>query len=207
MKKFGILASLALCVTIGGVYAAWNYAEEDVSAGYGVSLLGITGVEGQTTKGSIKVEGTNVALKVDDTADGVVHNTKLTYNADGYFTVTFTANASASEDVRANGIDLQWRVGLATTANVEHDYTQVMFNDQQIFDEIISGATPITEAGVRDDTHGDGTVSFTYTIDMDDVYSKIDLAEIILDTEAMHNEYSEIINDYVIHLHVEEANA
>jgi len=41
-KKLGLLATLAMCVTVGGVYAAWNYAGESADPGWGEKNLSIT---------------------------------------------------------------------------------------------------------------------------------------------------------------------
>ena len=53
--------------------------------------------------------------------------------------------------------------------------------------------------------NSDKTVTFTYTVDMEEIRPMIELNAIVLDSEAMHNAYSEKINDYVIHFHVSEA--
>ncbi len=211
MKKLTVLASLALAVTIGGVYAAWNYAEEGVTAAYATGTVGITGVEGKTTKGALSASGTNLAIKVDDVVNDKQHITELTFNADGFFTVTFTPNSNATEDIKTNGIDLEWYVTLADTSNqivkdvssVKFDYgTEDTTDDKAIYTSIDSSKTKIARG---DDDENDGNESvFTYKVSLGDVMKKVKLAEIKLETETMHNAYSKILNQYILQFHVGE---
>ncbi len=207
MKKLTVLASLALAVTIGGVYAAWNYAEEGVTAAYATGTVGITGVEGKTAKGALSASGTNLAIKVDDVAtDTYQHTTVMTYNEAGYFTVTFTPNSNATEDIKTNGIDLEWYVTLADTSNQVVDYTPVTFdydgdgNGEQIYSNINSGKTTIEREHFESNTNG----VFTYKVPLATVMGKVTLKGIVLETEAMHNAYSKILNQYVLQFHVGE---
>ena len=85
MKKLGLLATLAMCVTIGGVYATWNYA--DTTANLSVdqqAVAGLTGM-GTTTGESLKIKnGSNsLAFKIDDSngdhkADKIEANGSIT---------------------------------------------------------------------------------------------------------------------------------
>ena len=232
MKKLSVLAALALCVTVGGVYAAWNYAEQGVSTVYAVGTVGITGVEGKTSKGTLKATGNNLAIKVDDIAeDNVLHQTKLTYNTEGYFTVTFTADANATADIKKDGIPLVWYVGLANTSNESVKVEEAKFTydkngdgdyadtdkgdvDAAIYTSINSDPVLITDDNLvwpdeetkqtKGVTNPNGTVTFTYEIAIKDVMDKVELNQIILETEAMHNAYSKQINSYVLHFHVGE---
>lgn len=238
MKKLSVLAALALCVTVGGVYAAWNYAEQGVSTVYAVGTVGITGVEGKTSKGTLKAVGNNLAIKVDDvpiddeeTQTNVLHQTALTYNTEGYFTVTFTADANATADIKKDGIPLVWYVGLANTSNESVSYADAKFTydkngdgdyadvgdvDAPIYTSINSDPVLITDANLvwpdeskqnKGVTNPNGTVTFTYKIEIEDVMGKVELNQIILETEAMHNAYSKQINSYVLHFHVGEKTA
>lgn len=236
MKKMSILASLALCVTIGGVYAAWNYADKNVSTTYAAMGVSVTGITSQSEKGVLQAVGTNVALQIDDVPNAKTHTTEFVYDANGYFTVTFTANANAPVEVLKDGIDLKWHVGLATTANVAKDYTTVKYDNQIIYtvnpqavaiskvdaetwtntngntiEEIIDGETVVGVKYKKGDVvvesreeKADGTVVFTYRVALAEVMKKITLTEIVLDTQAAHDEYSQIVNQYLFHFHVAE---
>lgn len=242
MKKMSILASLALCVTIGGVYAAWNYADKNVSTTYAAMGVSVTGITSQSEKGVLKAVGTNVALQIDDIVNTKPHTTEFVYDANGYFTVTFTANANAPETVLEQGIDLKWYVGLATTANAPKEdedvvYTYGEYNNEQIYSVASDEEVQIdkVDADTWEDTDGntieeikdgetvvgvkykkgdvvvesreekaDGTVVFTYRVALTDVMQKITLSEIVLDTQAAHDAYSEIVSAYQFHFHVAE---
>ena len=224
MKKMGILASLALCVTIGGVYAAWQFAETDVSSAYANVAVSLASKTDKTTKGSLDIKSVNTGLKIDDPADdNKKHTTVLTYTEGGKFVITFVANANAPDDVLEKGIDLQWKVGLATSANVAvEDVSSVKFKYdidgdgeieeggenqvdeiQEIFTSIDSEPVDITNPPSKA-VDGNGVVTFTYEVDIETVWNKIKLASIVLDKEAMYNEYSRVLGEYTLHFHVSE---
>ena len=243
MKKIGILASLALCVTIGGVYAAWVYADQEVKTSYATMGVTVTGVTGSSQKGVLGAVGTNVSLTIDDVDNAKQHITELVYDPNGYFTVTFTANANAPQDVLKNGIALEWYLGLATTANVavenvstvtyndmgvdkaiyelekDHVAIQRLHSDDWAVDTEKDGITKKTiENGVQYVNANDvvvesrvekpnGTVVFTYRVEVQDVVQKITLTEILLDTQEKHNAYSAEVNKYLFHFHVAEVVA
>ena len=207
MKKMSILASLALCVTIGGVYAAWNYADKNVSTTYASMGVTVTGVTSQSEKGTLAAVGSNVALQIDDVANEKPHTTEFVYDPNGYFTITFTAYANAPASVLNDGIDLEWYVGLAATAGDEpvEDFTQIKYNGQQIYD-IDSDPVAIPDAALQSrEEKSDGTVVFTYKVSLVDVMEKIQLTEIVLETKAAHDAYSGIAEAYKFHFHVVEA--
>lgn len=64
-KKLGLLATLAMCVTVGGVYAAWNYAGESADPGWGEKNLSITQATFNGKSGSFSVTAPST-LKIDD---------------------------------------------------------------------------------------------------------------------------------------------
>ena len=223
MKKMGILASLALCVTIGGVYAAWQFAETDVSSAYANVAVSLASKADATAKGSLEITSVNTGLKIDDPADADKHTTVLTYTEGGKFVITFIANANAPDEVLKNGIDLQWKVGLATSANVAvEDVSSVKFKYdidgdgqieeggenqvdeiQEIFTNIDSTLIDVGSYETRNENEN-GTVTFTYEVDIETVWGKIGLAKIVLDKEAMYNEYSRVLGEYTLHFHVSE---
>ena len=102
MKKLGLLAGLALCVTVGGVYATWNYA--DTSANLSVDQQAVAGLTGMgTTEGEalkIKDGSNSLAFKIDDAngdhvADNIVTSGSITVIYDVADTNNETANTFA----------------------------------------------------------------------------------------------------------------
>lgn len=66
MKKLGLLATLAMCVTIGGVYATWNYADTQASLSADqVVQAGLTGT-GTVDGEALKIDSNTLEFKIDD---------------------------------------------------------------------------------------------------------------------------------------------
>lgn len=106
MKKFSLLIALVLLVTIGGVYATWNYAQGDVVATQGFVLPKMETVITEGSKGTISVDTSGLTIKVDDSAtDSVTHKPVLVM--DGEIVITFTAATGADDSVVQNGIKMQ----------------------------------------------------------------------------------------------------
>lgn len=99
MKKLSLLVALILCVTIGGVYATWLYAEAPMdTATHEFKNLGITDVDTNAKSGKIAVTDTLI-LKIDDN-DG---NHKPGWDEDvtdlngGNLQIVFTPNSGAGD--------------------------------------------------------------------------------------------------------------
>ena len=209
-KKLSMLAALALCTTIGGVYATWVYSTNSIPSGYGVANLGITGVDYVGNAGSISVVGTNTDIKIDDPTNGVDFLTKMTYNVAGFFTVTFTPSDTATEAVK-DGMNIQWYVGLSNgTAPMAVNSFTYQFKEEtplQIFSSINSTPVVVQQANMTPvDTDDADTLPnyYTFTISMQDVVSKITLNETIkLSSEERYQAYLLALQKGYIHVHAE----
>ncbi len=219
-KKLSMLAALALCTTIGGVYATWVYSTNSIPSGYGVANLGIAGVDYVGNAGSISVVGTNTEIKIDDPTNGSDHLTKMTYNPEGFFTVTFTPSATAGETVK-DGMDIKWHVGLSngtepmSVANFTYEFKEE--TALQIFTSIDSTPVEVKQTDYVLDANGDptdvhvitvvekdGVKSYTFTISMKDVASKLVLNETIkLQSEDRYKAYLTALQKGYIHVHAE----
>lgn len=200
--------ALALCTTVGGVYAAWVYSTDSIPSGYGVSNLGITGVDYVGNAGSISVVGTNTEIKIDDPTNGVAYLTKMTFDDQGYFTVTFTPSETAAESVK-DGMDVKWYVGLSDGKNpmsVDNFlYTFEEETPQKIFTTIDSEKVLVEQAHMTSvDSDDDGIVDYyTFTIPMTAVVGKLALAEIELKSEDRYTAYLTALKNGYIHVHAE----
>lgn len=74
MKKLTLLIALALCITVGGVYAAWSYAESTAVASSTIAPQVKLTATNNTTKGTIVFEGTPT-VAIDQADDD--HNAML----------------------------------------------------------------------------------------------------------------------------------
>lgn len=205
MKKLSIVAALALCTTIGGVYAAWVYHGSNAS-GYGIANLAITGVEYKGQAGTVLVKGSNTEIKIDDPTNGEAHVTKLTYNEQGEFTVTFSPVEDAKDSV-LDGMDIQWYVGLSTgTAQIAVKDFKYEFDDieYQIFDSIDSDPVVVTMASGKITKGGtESAPTYTFTIPMSEVVAKLTLEDNVLETEDEYNAYFNALKMCVLHVHAE----
>ena len=97
---------MALCVTIGGVYAVWTYAgTDDVADAYYESKVTIADVELSGASGKYFVES-NLVLTIDDTNNDHVAELIFGSNNDQpvYLKVTFVPADYATPDIKANGV-------------------------------------------------------------------------------------------------------
>ena len=123
MKKFTRMLSLvvALCVmvAIGGVYATWNYSENFVNTENEQMSAGMQDYIGNSSAGgNIKVIEKTVGISVVDNKNGntvVGENEAGDHIAEiemtGHVAILFTPFNNASDDVKANGITIQYTLG------------------------------------------------------------------------------------------------
>ena len=158
MKRLSLLVMLMLLVTVGGVYATWNYAQGNVSETQGFALPTMETAVRDTSKGTINVDTSGLTMKVDDDAnDGENHKAVLVMT--GKITVTFTPAVGADEIVRQNGIKMKY------TISCTDNWT---YNSTQIF--TVSNATDIST----------GTTKLSFDITADQLKTMITLGDFTL---------------------------
>ncbi len=107
-KSISLLMVLILCLTVGGVYAAWSYA---ASAGVSETVnkaVSITEATQSGTLGSYQVLYQDFSLIIDQTAEGDYTPILKFFPANdtnGDLTFKFTPNATASDEIKNNGMD------------------------------------------------------------------------------------------------------
>ena len=160
MKRLGAIIAIALVLTIGGVYATFNYANGGV-----VSLENQTiskelaGKTINTAKGEIKIKSNNFTITVDD-LDGNLH-TKGSFTETT--TINFTPAPLAAADVRDNGIKLKHTITVTGNENDDGKTTHKLFNISQ---EALDGVTLNGNAPIR----GDFEINFADYITVTDIY-------------------------------------
>lgn len=190
--KLALLAFLSTVITVGGVYATWTFAEGNVANATTTVNVAMTGVNATTEKGtlSVMVMGTNgFTLAVDDIGNDHLPDIKKT----GKVTVTFTPSASASDDVKASGIDAHLIISYAPysggAATLE-EWTYPENGGVQIFEILNNESAPI-ELAKEEAIPGNGV--FTWTIDAEDV--GIALTDAFQNTKIDTLEKYNIVND------------
>jgi hypothetical protein len=106
-KKVGILATLALCVTVGGVYATWNYTQGTAVETHATITTKLASAEISTEAiGSLKVVAVG-GIKIDDANNDYVAD--VTFDGDTYFTVNLE---NPADGVDLNKVQLQYTITL-----------------------------------------------------------------------------------------------
>lgn len=171
MKKgLTVLATMALCVTIGGVYATWTYAQSTATASEETELsLTIEG--SNTSKGTIEVsKSDDFKLEV---VDGGSYNTKLEIT--GTLNVTFTPSTVVEKDKAESTILLQYEL------KVTQDWT---YGDEN--DAIVTVANAPIQVGT--------VAADNWSVGSDDLKENIILTEFTLATYAEFEKYEEALS-------------
>ena len=89
-KSISLLLVLALCITIGGVYATWIYAETPITNVHShIGSFGLSNAQVNNSKGTISIDASNAHLYIDQEDSATLDYTAL-LTATGTITVTFT---------------------------------------------------------------------------------------------------------------------
>lgn len=187
MKRLGAIIAIALVLTIGGVYAAFNYAQGGVvSVENEMISKELAGMTTDTPKGTITIkEDSNFKITVDDLG-GNLH-TKGRF--EGKTTIKFTPAPLADADVRANGIKLKLTITVTGNEYVDGGTPYKLFN---ISEEALAGVTLNGGAEIN----GDFEIDFTKYITVTDIY---------LSTPEKYTAYSEAFNATTITFTISEA--
>ena len=188
MKRLGAIIAIALVLTIGGVYATFEYANGGV-----VSLENETiskelgGMTIDTPKGTITIKSAESDFKI--TVDDFNSNLKTVGRFEGKTTINFTPAPLAAADVRANGIKLKLTIAVAGNEYVDGGTTYKLFN---ISADALAGVTLNNDAAIN----GDFVIDFT---------KYITVTEIELSTPTKYTAYSEAFNGTTITFTISEA--
>lgn len=188
MKKFGMTIAMATMLTIGGVYATFNYAQVNVTEANETLSLGIEAAVTDTPKGTINITST-FTMTVDD--KGLIDGSTSTYvtglKTSGSFVVNFTPSSGADADVRDNGIVLEMTISLTGNS----------YDSGSIF--ATSGLT--SEGKVT--LNSGNKVNGDYTVNLLDYLA---LSEHTLDTKAKYDAYKTQLDATVISVTIGEKN-
>ena len=185
MKRLGAIIAIALVLTIGGVYATFNYAQ-----GGAVSLeneMISKELEGMTTtnaKGTITIKSNSFKITIDDLG-GDLH-TKGKF--EGKTTINFKPATLADADVRTNGIKLKLTITVTGNEYVDGETTYKLFN---ISADALAGVT----------LNGGAKIINDFEINFADY---ITVTEIYLSTPEKYTAYSEAFNGTTITFTISE---
>lgn len=180
MKKFGLTIAMATILTIGGVYATFNYAQGDATKADKELGITIDDAVTDTTKGTISIDSTYTMKVINKD-----NNNKTGLETTGNFKVKFEASAGVDADVRDYGIVLEM-----TIAFIGNTY-----KEDKIF--ITSG---LDEHG-KTTLNGDNKINGEYTVNLT---SYISLKEYDLPTYADYTNYKTALEGTKIQITIGE---
>ena len=185
MKKLSLLIALALIVTIGGVYAAWNYSQGSAASVEITREINMAQVNTEGSKGTISATPSNVAFLVDDAGD---YHTKLT--GTGEFAITFTPNAGADATTTANGVKMIATIVVKSTNNLKYnDVVPIAHKDANTVD--------LTPTGP----------SKTAPLTVAQMLGCVELCDVRLATKAENDAFHTVLKDYTIAITISEVPA
>lgn len=173
MKKLGLIIIMALVLTVGGVYATFNYAQHDVATVNKTLDKTIADAEVTTPKGTIAIDAGSFELKIDD----ITATLKTGLTTSGNVKVTFTPAQGADASVVADGVELKLEIAFAN-----NKYTQNTV-DYTVFETTIAYGTGVP---LGKGTRNDATGAFEYTVNLGQYLA---VNEIPLPTLADYNAF------------------
>ena len=189
MKKLSMLIALALVVTIGGVYAAWSYAQGATASNEITREINMAQINTDSNKGSISATPKDAAFLVDDGGD---YHTVL--KGTGRFDITFTPSTGADATVVANGIKMIATITVRSSNNLTYRY-----NDQDI---VPLTAKTENSANVIDLTPGGADDTAILTVDQ--ILGALELCDVVLATKAENDAFHNVLKDYTIVITISE---
>ena len=115
MKKLSVLVALMLIITVGGVYATWDYfqyvtgtANEGKTTITTIALTDkdVSGEDSSTAKGTISVTPSTLTISISDSDNDHVGE----FHVSDDITGTFTPADNATQDVKDNGIPMRFEL-------------------------------------------------------------------------------------------------
>ena len=158
MKRLGLIIAMALVLTVGGVYATFNYAQNNVDSVNATLTKAIAGTNTETAKGTITIDASGFTIRVDD--KGVLENgegngTLVTgYRNQGTVKVTFTPAKGADATVTDEGVTLKLTISFSNNR----------YNGTDIFKTV--DYDPTTGVPLGKGTKNDVTGVFEYDVEL-----------------------------------------
>lgn len=195
MKKLSLLVALALIVTVGGVYATWNYAQG--AAGQGkANLVPKLAASAQTnSKGAIQIDTTGLSILIDDIG-AQDHVAELVMT--GSVKVTFAPASGADSDVVAQGIPMQYQLSIL--------YNQGQNEGTWVYDDNCGvGEKPIMTVVTTAQQVNSGNPTLSFEIPAVDLLALIDLGHSFkLDEFTDYENFNSVLGRAQIQLTVSE---
>ncbi len=201
LRSLSMIITLALILTVGGVYAVWTYIQNDNIADISPDILIDMGdVTFSGSSGIYSIDTSALSILVEPTQIGnQTHYTSLV--ATGVLVIKFTPNADATQYVKDNGVATSFDFALSNAAT----WT---YAGQQIFTINTSAAKASGDIALANDAvatekwtkQADGTL--TYTITAEEILQVFQIAKFQLDTKAKYDAFSDVLSDGNFRIHI-----
>lgn len=204
MKKIRLLVVALLCLTIGGVYATWTFADDNSVDRKGQTVTIILAGKTETSEvlGSLAIElSDDFSITIDQT-DAGNHTAKLVIVGD--ITLRFTANTNASETIRENGIEAQYYFA-ATDIKFNDDSDNVdapvsVYN----IDTTPKLIKPENDTGTDAKWTEESDRVFTYTISNAELQELIKINTFVIDTSTEYASFNEVLRSGTVTLYLND---
>lgn len=193
MKRLGLIIAMALVLTVGGVYATFNYAQDNVDPVNATLTKAIAGTNTETAKGTIGIDASGFTIRVDDKGvleHGEGNGTLVTgYRNQGTVKVTFTPAKGADATVTDEGVTLKLTISFSNNK----------YNGTDIFKTV--DYDPTTGVPLGKGTKNNDTGVFEYDVELGKYLA---VNEISLPTMSDYNSFSTAYENAQITITVSE---
>lgn len=190
LRKLLVLIMCAVLVTVGGVYATWNYAMGQIQS-YNANIVKpvMANAVLDASIGTLKVDTRNLSVRIDDANNDKVAELVI----DGYVLIVFAPHADADPDIIANGIDLKYTIEKAADINNTFAGTEVF--------------TFTTQTGTTGNNFTAGTEAGTleYTIDASVFQAALGINQTSLPTYDDYQAFQSWIPNNLLKITIEAA--
>ena len=199
MKKLSVLIALVLCVTIGGVYAAWTYTnpDADITDEYFNQLITISAATQEGAAGEYAIETNITGMSIDQkgtNSENVdFHKAILNYTTSDGETPYIKFTLKLKENT---GSDIQSKLQTKYAVNLLDIHGQ--YKDTDIFTDHVLGETVI-------DWNSDwqyDAASDTYSFTIDNMDSEITLNDFTLSSKPEHTAFHTALGKPVLEVKI-----
>lgn len=206
MKKIRAIVLALLCLTIGGVYATWTFADDTSVDRKGQTVTITLEGKAETSEvlGSLAItlsEGFAITIDQKEIGD---HTAVLKIADTSSIQLKFTPNDNAAKDVREKGIDAIYY--FAATDIKYNDANSDTAGERSIY--AIDTATKYEIGKIGGQKANQWTkqgASFVYTIEYEDLVDLIKINTFVIDNSAEYAAFNEVLRSGTITLYLNDA--
>ena len=205
MKKIGLWMAALTAVTVGGVYATFNYSDNFKFSKTGEKAIGLEAAAPAGAVGEYAVDVTHLTLTIDSAESlnkpGVdVHKAYLVI--EGYITITFKPSPNAESDVSNYGIETTFAFSPSSSLDTWTYTATDAYGVEQAGTKIFTAYKPYTTTIMPADNTTENAKKWTvdplskvitYTINASDIAEVLTLNDIVLESSEEHATFKQAL--------------